>query len=417
MLLSLVIRRSDRPGTAVDLHKPFEVPRLNIIWGRRVGIASEVARFQEDHSKMLKHNTIQTYDRVLRPLHTDSWVRFDTNKPELVIHQAAGLIREYFSSDRAYRTKKVAFTALRKRLEKLQSESVIGTEEISTIVEEERERLRQVHENTMGVKRRSRYKKTISEKRFKVLVKALKEEVDGSRPQGPELPRLVLLWIHFVLVTGARPVEIIGAHWSPGDSKFINLPIAKERLKAALHKSSKPPVVAFRKSGLDLDYGEVIDCTLDVRYAGLPVGSKVFPGDINYRCVLVDEKYRLYVDAFLRTLREFLGNTQGSEREAAYTKLYDSCRGYLRGITKKIWPHEKNLRLYTFRSQFSANMKALYGDEITRTLMGHTEDSASTNYYGKACHAHSAFKGQRPTEFDAEKFGRMADRQRSRERG
>jgi hypothetical protein len=81
---------------------------------------------------------------------------------------------------------------------------------------------------------------------------------------------------------------------------------------------------------------------------------------------------------------------------AEFKKYHDECAHVLRRTCRKLWGTKKAFTLYTMRKQFSANMKAVHGSDITAELMGHSSsDSPSAAFYGKANQAHARFKGQK----------------------
>lgn len=84
-----------------------------------------------------------------------------------------------------------------------------------------------------------------------------------------------------------------------------------------------------------------------------------------------------------------------------WKKYYEGCSNLLRTLTRKMWPNRKKYpTLYTFRHQFSANIKASgYTPNEVAALMGHASDQTAQEHYGKKRYGKSG-KGPKPNKED-----------------
>jgi integrase len=84
-----------------------------------------------------------------------------------------------------------------------------------------------------------------------------------------------------------------------------------------------------------------------------------------------------------------------------WKKYYEGCSNFLRIVTRKLWPKRtKYPTLYTFRHQFSANLKASgYTPEEVASLMGHASDQTAQEHYGKKRYGNKG-KGPKPNKND-----------------
>jgi len=233
-----------------------------------------------------------------------------------------------------------------------------------------------------------RPRNTVSEADLKLLIEHLEEQASTSVWAGR-----LLLWIPAALACGARPSEWTSVDWA--DSERTHIRISNSNSKVHL---SEP---AFkRKPKEKAEAARLLDLTIDLYDPESRVWpSEEAPGDFRRVKLIAGED--MSVQAHLDSVNLFLGRTQHIvQRQHDFKDYHAQCSCALRRACNTIWKGKKHYRLYTFRGQFSADRRALWGTEITANELGHNgPDSPSQSFYGKSSQAHSRFKGRRQSEF------------------
>lgn len=180
-------------------------------------------------------------------------------------------------------------------------------------------------------------------------------------------------WIMMILAGGGRPNESATASWDD-ERQVLRVPNSKQKHDLPAY---------FKSSAFSDAHG------LTIR----PVISETkIP--MSYRQVPIDEIDRPSVLHFLALRDDFFLTMQEVDPnvtlEEAWTRLYDSCRKALQRACTAVFGRPL-YSLYSFRKQFSANVRARFGSDTGRVLMGHA-DQRSGQFYGKSRAAHSRFK-------------------------
>lgn len=177
-------------------------------------------------------------------------------------------------------------------------------------------------------------------------IKALLEKLVSSNNKWSTA---VGLWIQAGIIAGLRPIE-----WS-------TVEINRDQ------KGKMFLVVKNAKNTNNRSHGE--NRTIDLSF-------------------LNSEEEKL-IDNHIRVAKGFYEN-------GLWKKYYEGCSNLLRIVTRKLWPKRtKYPTLYTFRHQFSANIKASgYTPEEVAALMGHASDQTAQEHYGKKRYGK---KGKGPT--------------------
>jgi len=190
-------------------------------------------------------------------------------------------------------------------------------------------------------------------------------------------------WVSAGLVTGVRPIEWLYAEWSNEEHTCLRIKNAKIKLlpPAFLRKH------ANEEETLELEKIRALEIEEDEP-------SRLIPVD-NASDISIVEKH-------LHLLHEFVPGTMLEKGKLTeFQKYHDECAHVLRRTCRKLWGTKKAFTLYTMRKQFSANMKAAHGSDITAVLMGHSSsDSPSAAFYGKANQAHVRFKCQKQSHIE-----------------
>jgi hypothetical protein len=183
------------------------------------------------------------------------------------------------------------------------------------------------------------------------------------------LAAMTITWVLAGLATGLRPIEWRDAAWANPEMTALAVVSAK----------TKVGIIGYLDNS-DIDPLE--------RLAMTPVERREVP--------ILDPADAQAVNDMLALVRNRVPDTLSpSEREIAFHKLYLAVKQRLATSVAAVFKDRKNITLYAFRRQFSANAKAALGAASTAEAMGHcSPDSPSAGYYGKRNQAHSRFKGQ-----------------------
>lgn len=391
-------------GFALGLAVGYSVP---LIYPPGAFIAW-VSRFRKDPMGQVKASTKNTYRSLLRSMGAGSWVLTNDGRISIDGMVAQTHIHSFFLSSRTLNTKKTACAALKYLYQELSARGGENLYVLEKVLLDSKGSFEPV-EKSVAKKKTGKRARKISEADLQELCQSLE-----SRSGRSTVARQLLAWIKAAEVTGARPIEWIGAHWSTMNPDVLILPTAKEKLQViAKEQTTSKNFETFRmyaESRIDQGW-------IDLKIAEATIGVTAFPGSITYRYIPVDKRDRADVETHIVELHKVLGNSGGKVRERLFRTYYDSCRKFLNRICKEIWRGEKAFCLYTFRSQFAANMKALHGDSVTRLLMGHSKHSNSPSFYGNGNQAHSAFKGRRPAQYSRNQLVQHREIERPRERG
>jgi integrase len=215
--------------------------------------------------------------------------------------------------------------------------------------------------------------KKITEEDLEILLAEL-----DRRSLKSEWAKRCAAWVSAGLVTGVRPIEWLHSEWVNDEHTCLRIKNAKIKLL---------PPAFLRKHATEEETREL------ERIRSLEIEedepSRIIPID-NASDISIVEKH-------LHLLHEFVPGTMSEKGKLAeFKKYHDACALLLRRTCRKLWGTKKAFTLYTMRKQFSANMKAVHGSDITAELMGHSSsDSPSAAFYGKANQAHARFKGQK----------------------
>lgn len=237
------------------------------------------------------------------------------------------------------------------------------------------------------------FNKTIPEQDFRDLMDQL-----AGRSSRSAWAQRAQFWIQATLACGARPIEWLDCRWEDEGRNHLLIVTAKKKLQAP--RFLGPGVSAPRASRQGLPDDGYADEEDDTDWQDAGAGSAEaplrVPGAIR-RIPITRHSDRLAIDAHLREMAmEVKADAEELARLEAFHRYHDQCRLRLRRACQKLWGKTKNYTLYTFRSQFQANQRAMFGAAATAALMGHaSEKSPATSHYGKAAQAHTRFKGER----------------------
>lgn len=231
-----------------------------------------------------------------------------------------------------------------------------------------------------------RPRNTIREADLKLLTDELEEQASTSM-----WASRLLLWIPAALACGARPSEWTSVDWADSERTHVRITNSKVHLsEPAFKRKPNEKAEAARLSDLTHDFDDP--------------ESRVWPSEEapeDFRRVRLIAGEDVSVQAHLDSVNFFLGRTLNiAQRQHDFKQYHAQCSCALRRACNKIWKGKKQYRLYSFRGQFSADRRALWGTEITAYELGHGgPDSPSQSFYGKCNQAHSRFKGLRQSEF------------------
>lgn len=217
---------------------------------------------------------------------------------------------------------------------------------------------------TRGQKKKSNKKRSVPEDDFNRLASSL----GASRS---EWARKAQLWIDAGMITGLRPIEWFSAKWIDDEKTHLLVQNAKVKLDR--------PGILRDESRDHYDYE--------------PILERIVPVD--------EESDRIIVEEHMLSLDTFCFQP-GLDPEARYMRYNKEVRQAINRECKKIWKGKKSYTLYDMRRQFSANMKAEFGREVTAKLMGHSDPtSKARKSYGKANQAFDEFKKKgRPSDYN-----------------
>lgn len=230
--------------------------------------------------------------------------------------------------------------------------------------------------------------KCISEEDYLKLVKEIEDQGRGSI-----WAQRTLLWMHAGIDTGVRPSEWLNVQWVDDNEDVIRVVNGKRKL-------SEP---AFFR-GKNRNEDSYIQGDDDGIYLECDPGERFDPE--TYRDIQISDPFqRLDINRHLEELNAVVKpDLPLSIREKEFEKYFNQCRQVIYRACKNIWNGKKWYSLYTFRKQYSANMKAAFGSDATAVLMGHSsKDSPSTASYGKANQAHQKFKALKDARVEQNK--------------
>jgi hypothetical protein len=206
----------------------------------------------------------------------------------------------------------------------------------------------------------------VPEKDLALLIDHLKA---AAQKEQNGLAAMTITWILAGLATGLRPIEWRDAAWASPEMTALAVVSAKTKV------------------GL-IGYLDNTEIDALERLAMTPIETRKVP--------ILDPEDAQAVNDMLALVRSRVPETLGpSDREASFHRLYLAVKQRLGTSNAAVFKGKKNVTLYAFRRQFSANAKATLGAAATAEVMGHSSpDSPSAGYYGKRNQAHSRFKGQ-----------------------
>lgn len=197
-------------------------------------------------------------------------------------------------------------------------------------------------------------------------------------------------WIRAGLACGARPCEWL-------DARLINLDGPGVWIRNAKQKCVQPVFLKYRDPDSEMyDWAEGVFFS-PAQSEGINF-SRRHP---SHRLVPLEKPLdRDFVFIHLELIQKFLDqSSNGSEPSVEFEKYHRGCSQAIKRACETLWANRKTYTLQTMRSQFSANMKAAKGPEVTALLMGHSsENSPASSHYGKGNQAHAPFKGSRKSQ-------------------
>ena len=365
-------------------------------------------RLPEKQISALRQSTIDSYRSKIKSLQrASSAPKFDSSDKQASV-KLKQLVEDFIArTDLSQSTKSTYRSALIWHLCRQTSQ----TQEIDFLLE----RLNTLP-STRAMKSPAR-RKTITETDLKLLLSEIHERamksIWAARTED---------WIMATLVTGTRPIEWLTAVWANPAKNLLKIKTAKKkaappafgRLNNRNRKPSGEELPPKEETPDETEkrkwYEDWIE--LEGRLPFIPWDSFDGLDDLDeqdgfafisnlFREVSISDAPSIaFVDRHMQAISSVvLDDSTWEEQLNNFRSYNDQCRKIIDRACWKVWKGKKKYSLYTFRGQFSANMKALHGSVKTAVLMGHSSaDSPSAAHYGIASQAHLAFKGQRTGE-------------------
>lgn len=242
--------------------------------------------------------------------------------------------------------------------------------------------------NPVGVKISSqREKRTFVKDDLKMILNTLgglnrhKDAMWGSR---------TAYWIQAGIAAGARGIEWHGTTWLDRDKLQLLIPTSKI-------KSSKPAFFkiagatnAIIKEGSRNELARTVydledDHENDIEYEQDGETDGWAPKNESHRVVRIDENDAIYVDMHLASIERHAivqRLTNGVPPEVAFDRYYEMARRTMRNACEIAFKGKKYYRLYTTRSQFSADRKVDHSIGAVAEMMGHSDIKTTMSSYG-----------------------------------
>ena len=195
-----------------------------------------------------------------------------------------------------------------------------------------------------------------------------------------------IAWILATLATGLRPQEWLDASWDDQERTRI-------RVRSAKKTEQMPPIerMNLARSICGREVASTYEANLIIieKYGELPAWEPENP----YRTIDVDPE-------LLPAVRTHMTMFKAAARDQqSYASHFGRVRKALWRATREM-PGQPNISLYTFRHQFSSNVKAMAGSTAAAILLGHEIQSDGrqrvTANYGRARFGHRGPHGQAP---------------------
>lgn len=240
-------------------------------------------------------------------------------------------------------------------------------------------------------------KKAITEADYNALIEEL-----GEMSTTSIWARRTAAWVQATLATGARPIEWLDAGLDATKTR-LTICTAKQHLEAPRFlaaSSSRTPwgeeptyIEGAPSTGRSPEAPEAANDEDDDGEEDMPLRVVGKQREVPLRHPSDQFAAEMHLGYFNTVIPPELDL---EKRLTGFRKYHDQCRIVLRNACRRLWKGRKNYTLYTFRSQFQANQRAVLGAAGAAGLMGHSDSSSpSTAHYGKATQAFARFKSER----------------------